>query len=67
MSNNLESQSSSEQKFHLDFKRMLITNAVLTLVLIKYLFEDSEAIEKVQVINFDKTMDLMLGIEENSL
>lgn len=80
MSNILSNQSSSEQKFYLDFQKMLIfksaasTASVLAswALIMSYLEkpEVSETIElskKRELIKFDKRVDLMLGIEENSL
>ena len=80
MSNISSNQSSSKQKFYLDFQKMLIlksaasaANVLASWDLIMSYFEkpeESETIElpkKREPIEFDKTVDLMLGIEENSL
>jgi hypothetical protein len=73
-------QSSSEHKFYLDFQKMLIlksaastANVLASWALIMSYFEKPEVSETIKLpekrepIKFYKRIDLMLGIEENSL
>ncbi|NEP46353.1 MAG: hypothetical protein F6K35_47020 [Okeania sp. SIO2H7] len=70
MSNSSQNQSSNEQKLNTAYYIFSVEPRSEFVMKLYQELEESETIElpeKRKPIEFDKTVDLMLGIEENSL